>query len=98
MTTDTSPSSLAAMAEQAAQRAISPQAQERNTTQVAALADSAGDAQRAEHIRGIVATTMAQISVGASAVTQAAAQQWQAWALGVAQGLDNNSLAPAVRL
>ena len=72
----------------AAHQAISADGQALNTRQVAALADSASSQHRAEHIRGIVAATMSQLSANAAAVTVLSAQQWQTWALRLADGLE----------
>ena len=47
-----------------------------------------------EHIRGMVAATMAHLSIDASAITQENAAHWQQWALGVADGVERG--LPAV--
>ena len=58
-----------------------------NTRHVAELSAFASGEQRAEHIRGIVAATMGQISIHATVATRDHAQEWQAWALGLADGI-----------
>lgn len=72
----------------AAQQAIGADAKAENARQVAALTAWADSSQQAEHIRGIVATTMAQLSAHASPATLANATQWQSWALGLADGIE----------
>ena len=62
-------------------------AQEENTKQIAALRDDASQGHIAEHIRGMVATTMGHLSVQATDITRNHAEHWQQWALGVADGL-----------
>jgi hypothetical protein len=62
--------------------AISKFMQEGNA-QIAALRDDANENQIADHIRGMVAATMDQVSEA----TRNDAEQWQQWALGVADGL-----------
>ncbi len=83
-TVSTSPQSLAKEAA-AARNAIKADAKKENAKQIAELSDGAKD-QQAEHIRGMVAATMAHMSIDASAITQENAAQWQQWALGVADG------------
>ncbi|MCF8155154.1 MAG: hypothetical protein K9K35_04040 [Rhodoferax sp.] len=63
-------------------------AQEENTKQIAALHDAANGGHIAEHIRGMVAATMGNLSTQVSVATRNEAQQWQQWALGVADGLE----------
>jgi hypothetical protein len=63
----------------AAQRAIGTTAKAENLKALAELSAS----QRAEHIRGIVATTMAHLALDATSATRDAAAQWQQWALGL---------------
>jgi hypothetical protein len=55
--------------------------------QIAALRDDANENQIADHIRGMVAATMDQLSSQVSEATRNDAEQWQQWALGVADGL-----------
>jgi len=87
-TTDsTSPLVLANEAE-AALRAITVETKEESAKQIAVLRDDANEGHIAEHIRGMVAATMANLSSHASAVTLDNAAHWQQWALGVADGLD----------
>lgn len=54
--------------------------------QITALRDDANESQIAEHIRGMVAVTMAHLSSQKSDATRNDAEQWQEWALGVADG------------
>ena len=79
MTIDTN----AAVAERAAHQANGDNARAENMKALASLATTADSQQRAEHIRGIVATTMAHLSADATAATRASAAQWQEWALGL---------------
>lgn len=72
-----------------AKSALAAEAMEENRKQVAALSDSAGSVHRAEHIRGVVAATMSQISTNATPATRENAARWQAWALGLADGLES---------
>ncbi len=62
-------------------------AQQENTNQIADLRDDANDSHIAEHIRGIVAATLENLSVQSSQKARNDAEQWQHWALGVADGL-----------
>ncbi|HNV60421.1 MAG TPA: hypothetical protein PKH72_12265 [Rhodoferax sp.] len=59
-----------------------------NTKQIAALSDEANERQIAEHIRGMVAATMGNLSILASDANRNDAEQWQEWALGIADGLE----------
>ena len=68
----------------AADRACSAQAKAENLIQVTALSHGVDQAHVTEHIRGLVAVTMAHLSVTASAATVGHAEHWQGWALGVA--------------
>jgi hypothetical protein len=43
--------------------------------------------QQADHIRGVVATTIAHLAVDATAATRDSAAQWQQWALGLSNAL-----------
>lgn len=61
--------------------------------QLAALRDEAKESHIAEHIRAIVAVTMGNLSSQASDATRNDAQQWQQWALGVANGLEQPAAA-----
>jgi hypothetical protein len=58
------------------------------TEQIAGLRDDANEGQVADHIRGMVAATMGILSIQASVTTRNDAEQWQQWALGVAEGLE----------
>jgi hypothetical protein len=75
-------------AEQSARDALESHAMEGNLKAVAVLAESASPLQQAEHIRGVVAATMAHYSSEASVATQAHAAKWRAWALGLIEKLD----------
>ena len=61
---------------------------QKNNEQIAALRQEANESQIAEHIRGMVAATMSNLSTQASATNRNDAEQWQQWALGVADGLE----------
>lgn len=76
----------AASAEQTVQDALRSTAMEQNLKAVAELAISADRGQQGEHIRGIVATTIAHLSSDATTATRELAAQWRAWALGLADG------------
>ena len=88
MNTDTTTMAHASLAQEAAAalHAISEQAKTENLALVAALSADANDTQIAEHIRAMVALTIGHLSVDAPATTRNHAAQWQAWALGVANG------------
>ena len=88
MNTDTTTMAHASRAQEAAAalHAISEQAKTENLALVAALSADANDTQIAEHIRAMVALTIGHLSVDAPATTRNHAAQWQAWALGVANG------------
>jgi len=83
MTIDTN----ASIAECAATQAIGSSAKAENLKALAELAASADSTQQADHIRGIVATTMAHLAADATAATRESAAQWQAWALGLSDAL-----------
>ena len=55
--------------------------------QIATLRDDAQEGHIAEHIRGMVAATMGNLSIHASAASRSQAEHWQQWALGVADDL-----------
>jgi hypothetical protein len=61
---------------------------QKNNEQIAALLDDANESHIAEHIRGMVAVTMAHLSGQDSDANRNDAEQWQQWALGVADGLE----------
>ena len=77
----------ATSAERAAHDAIGAPAKAQNLKALAELSASADSSQQADHIRGIVATTMAHLSADATAATRASAEQWQTWALGLSDAL-----------
>lgn len=79
---------LAAHQALAAQHAIQADAKAENARQVASLSAWADSGQQAEHIRGLVAITMAHLSQDATPSTRENAAQWQAWALGLADGIE----------
>ena len=83
MTIDTN----AAAAEHAAHRAIGATAKAENLEALAELSDTADCAQQADHIRGIVAVTMAHLAADVTSATRDSAAQWQKWALGLSDGL-----------
>lgn len=69
---------------EAALQAITGQAKAENMAAVAELTEGTDRAHVAEHIRGMVAATMGHLSADAPAITQDNAEQWQDWALGIA--------------
>lgn len=73
----------ASPAEQAAVLANGSAAKADNLKALADVAANASQQQQADHIRGIVATTMAHIAADASRATRDSAAQWQQWALGL---------------
>ncbi len=77
-----------------AEHAITAQAKAENSKHVAAFSDGVDQAHVAEHIRGLVAVTMAHLSVNASVATVGNDEHWQGWALGVADGVERG--VPAV--
>jgi hypothetical protein len=77
--------------EHAAHRAIGAPAKAENLKAPAALSATANPSQQADHIRGIVAATMAHLAADATAATGDSAAQWQEWALGL-----SDDLVPAV--
>ncbi len=72
-------------AEQAANQATGESAKAENLKALAEMSATAD--HRADHIRGIVAATMAQLSSDATAATRDSATQWQAWALALNDAL-----------
>ena len=68
----------------AAENAITAHAKAENSKHVAALSDGVDQAHVAEHIRGLVAVTMAHLSVTASTANVTNAEHWREWARGVA--------------
>ena len=78
----------------AAERACTAQAKAENLIQVVALSDGVDQGHVAEHLRGLVAVTMAHLSPTASTAAVGNAEHWQGWALGVADGIQRG--VPAV--
>lgn len=74
-------------AEHAAHRAIGAPAKAENILALAKLSATADCAQQVDHIRGIVAVTMAQIAADATPATRDSAAQWQEWALALSDDL-----------
>jgi hypothetical protein len=74
---------IAKRPECAAARAISATAKAANLKALAELSASANSRQQADHIRGIVAATMAHLALDATTATRDSAAQWQKWALGL---------------
>jgi hypothetical protein len=93
MTIDTN----APAAEHAAHRAIGATAKAENLKALAELAASADARHQADHIRGIVATTMAHLAADATEATLESAAQWQRWALGLSDALRLDAPTPAVK-
>ena len=90
MTIDTMPSPLADWTEFLAGATLlanEASARAANSKQVAALSAWANSEQQAEHVRGLVAATVSQISTDASPAARERATNWQNWALGLADGL-----------
>lgn len=83
MTTETN----TAAAEHAANRAVGAPAKAENLNALAELAATADCGQQADHIRGIVATTMAHLVTDATLVTRDSAAPWAKWALGLSDAL-----------
>lgn len=92
MTNDTN----AATAERAAYRANGDAAKADNLKALAGLRATANSTQQADHIRGIVATTIAHLAADATAATRDSAAQWQQWALGLSEALLVTLPAPAM--
>ena len=91
MTIDTN----APTAEHAAHRAIGDAAKAQNLKALAELSASANRSQQADHIRGIVAATMAHLAADATLAARDSAAQWQQWALGLSDSLHPDLLEPA---
>lgn len=92
MTIDTN----APAAEHAAHRALGAPAKAANLKAIAELAATANRSQQADHIRGIVAATMAHLAADATLAARDSAAQWQTWALGLSDALPLDMPAPAV--
>jgi hypothetical protein len=69
--------------EHAAHRAIGAAAKAENLKALAKLSATSDSSQQAEHIRGIVAKTMAHLALDATSAARDSAAQWQKWALGL---------------
>lgn len=82
--------------EHAAHRANGDTARAENLKVLAELSASANRSQQAEHIRGIVAATMAHLAADATLAAKDSAAQWQQWALGLTDDLALDLAAPAV--
>lgn len=89
--------SRAAAIECAATQAISSSAKAETLKALAELSASANSAQQADHIRGIVATTMAHLAADATAATRDSAAQWHAWALALSDSLQLDVRAVAAK-
>jgi hypothetical protein len=83
MTIDTN----APAAEHAAHRAIGAPAKAQNLEALAELSESANRSQQSDHIRGIVAATMAHLAADATPATGDSAAQWQNWTLALSDDL-----------
>jgi len=90
-----SPSLTPAQQADAALRATTIEAKAENTRQVTALADAAAESHVAEHIRGLVAWTVAHVSTNASAATREHTEHWQQWALDVADSVERGQTVVA---
>ncbi len=88
ITTTTMAPSIGTQEADTAKHAITAQAKAANLIQVAALNDGVDQARVAEHIRSLIAVTMAHLSVNASVATVGHAEHWQDWVLGVADGVE----------
>ena len=92
MTIDTN----AHAAECAAHRAIGASAKAENLKALNELSATANRSQQVDHIRAIVAATMAHLAADATLATGDSAAQWQKWALGLSDTLPLDLPAPAV--
>jgi hypothetical protein len=88
----------ATLAECAATQAIGASAKAENLKALASLADTAGRSHQADHIRGIVATTMAHLAADVTQATRDNAAQWEKWALGLSDELLLDTSAPAANV
>lgn len=82
-------------AEAASAHALSAGAREDNRREVAHL--PVDDQQKAEHIRGLVAATMAHLAAYGTATTLENAAQWQGWALALADDYLSSQDADEIR-
>ena len=87
MNIDTTCSSTADHGAALALQAITAEAKAENAKQIAALSVGTDASHVADHIRGMVAATMAHVSSHASTTTRANTELWQQWALGIAEGV-----------
>lgn len=71
-----------------AHRATEDESRQEGAKQISELRGDAHDSHVAEHIRGMVAATMASITSQASEASRNHAEHWQQWALGIAAGLE----------
>ena len=81
-------------AEHAAYQAIRAVAKAENLKALAELSATANRGEQADHIRGVVAATMAQLAVGATPATRDSAAQWQKWALALSDALPAPAINP----
>jgi hypothetical protein len=81
------PAAMLANEADAALRAATSANKDENARHIEALRADANEDHIAEHIRGMVAATMGNLSVEASVVTRDNAAHWQQWALATAEGL-----------
>ncbi|MBK9237391.1 MAG: hypothetical protein IPO19_15955 [Rhodoferax sp.] len=82
----------------AALRATTVDGKAQNAKQIAELTDGAVQIHIAEHIRGMVAATVAHASTNTSASTKADAAHWQHWALGTGRSGWRRTGGVSVRL
>ena len=81
-------------AEHAAHRAIGAPAKAENLRALAELSATADRGQQVDHIRGVVATTMAHLALNATSATRDSAAQWQEWALALSDALPAPAINP----
>jgi hypothetical protein len=79
----------------AALQAVTVEAKAENLSRIAELSEGADEAHVTAHIRGMVAATIGHLSADAPAVTRNHAEQWQDWAMGVADGVQREVPAAA---
>ena len=82
----------ASASEDAATRAIGASAKAENLRALAELSATAD--HQADHIRGIVAATMAQVGADATPATRDSAAEWQQWALALSDALPAPVITP----
>ena len=88
------PAQTAAQQADASQNVITSEAKAANTLRIAELSAGTHETHVAEHIRGMVAATMGQLSINTAAINRENAAHRQQWALGVADGVEQG--LPAV--